>query len=369
MKLILQTLLLFLSLSVFAQKDYYMLVGTYTKGKSDGINVYKFNATNGTVQAVDSVKTSNPSYLAVSPNGKFVYAVNENDGGKITAFAFDRQTGQLKELNQQPSEGSNPCYIVVDKTGKWVIVGNYSSGTLAVLPIKNDGTLGEPDTTIRHTGHGVNKDRQESPHVHSTVLSPDDHYLFVADLGIDKEMIYGFNPKTGNITTSKEPFVKLKDGSGPRHFIFHPNGKWAYLIQEMGGTITAFNYANGQLKTIETVSSLPKDFKGSFTAADIHISPDGHFLYASNRDQSNTIVAFRIDQKTGKLTQVGSVSAMGKTPRNFNIDPSGNYLLVANQNSDNIVIYKINKKTGQLTYTGKQVYVGNPVCIKFTRPL
>jgi 6-phosphogluconolactonase len=261
--------------------------------------------------------------------------------------------------------GNSPCYVVVDKTGKWVIVGNYGSGTLAVLPIQKDGSLGKAVTTIRHQGQGVDKERQEGPHVHSTVLSADNRYLFVADLGIDKEMIYAFNDKTGSLTPAREPFVKLQDGSGPRHFVFHPNGRWAYLTQEMTATVTALRYVNGGLHSVQTINSLPAGYKGPKRTADIHVSPDGKFLYSSDRDSANTIAIFKIDQNNGTLKLVGHQSVMGKTPRNFNFDPSGNYLLVANQNSDNIVVFQVDHQTGRLKYTGHQIPVGNPVCIKW----
>ena len=367
MRLFCFILLLFAATTAVAQKNYYMLVGTYTKGRSTGIHVYDFNKKDGSVNIVDSAKTPNPSYLAVAPNQKFVYAVSEtqrgNFSGKVRSFSFDKKTGKLNFINEQSSVGDNPCYIIVDKTGKWIVVANYTSGTLAVLPIKSDGSLGEAVSSSQHTGHGTNLQRQEGPHVHSTVLSPDNKFLFVQDLGIDKIIIYSFNDKTGAI--ARKDSVKLKDGSGPRHFIFHPNGKWAYLVQEMGGTVTAFNYASGKLHGTQTISALPANFNKFFTSADVHISNDGKFLYATTRDSANIITVFKIDQKTGKLSVVGTQSVMGKTPRNFNFDPGGDYLLVANQNSDNVVIFKINHQTGMLTDTGNRIDVGNPVCIKW----
>ena len=369
MKVILTSLLVSLCLLSFAQNTY-MLVGTYTNGKSVGVYVYDFNEANGTAKVVDSITTQNPSYLAVSPNQKFVYAVNEKNnhdknGGKVSAFAFDRSTGHLKLLNQQPSMGDDPCYISIDKTGKWAAVANYSSGTFSILPINADGALGAPSTTITDSGHGTNKERQEGPHVHSTVISPDNRYLFVADLGTDKESVYNFNDKNGKIKPFQEPFAKLQDGSGPRHFVLHPSGKWAYVTQELSGSVTAFDYANGKLKQIQTLGTLPKDYKGPLGTADIHVSPDGKFLYVSDRGNANTIAIMKIDQKTGMLTMVGHESTKGLTPRNFNFDPSGNYMLVANQNSDNIVVFKVNRQTGMLTYTGNEIKVGNPVCVKW----
>ena len=367
MRLFCFILFMFIATAVVAQKNFYLLVGTYTKGKSIGMYVYDFNKKDGSVKIVDSVQTPNPSYLAVAPNQKFVYAVSEtqrgNFSGKIRSFSFDKKTGKFHFINEKPSIGDNPCYIIVDKSGKWVIDANYSSATLSVLPIKNDGSLGEAVSSSQHTGHGTNPQRQEGPHVHSTVLSPDNKFLFVQDLGIDKIIIYSFNDKTGAI--ARKDSVKLQDGSGPRHFTFHPNGKWAYLIHEMGGTVTAFDYQNGKLKTTQTISTLPSGYNRYFTAADIHVSNDGKFVYATIRDSANIITVFKVDQKTGNLSVVGSQPVMGKTPRNFNFDPSGDYLLVANQNSDNVVIFKINHQTGMLTDTGNRIDVGNPVCIKW----
>lgn len=352
---------------VSAQKNYYLLVGTYTNGKSKGIYVYDFKGRDGSVKIVDSVQTSNPSYLAIAPNQKFVYAVLENanngKGGEVAAFAFNRQSGKLSFINQQPSAGDHPCYVTIDKTGRWIAVANYTSGTVTILPINDDGSLDKEASSFQHRGHGTNAQRQEGPHAHSAVFSPDNKFLFVQDLGIDKIMVYAFNDKTGTI--AQKDSIKLPNGSGPRHFTFHPNGKWAYVVQELSGDVTAFTYQKGGLKTIQTISALPKNFNKFFTSADIHVSKDGKFLYTSTRDSANVLTIFRIDQKTGKLSVAGHQSVLGKTPRNFNFDPSGDYLLVANQNSDNIVIFKVNHQTGLLTDTGKRIDVGSPVCLKW----
>lgn len=353
-------LLLCIANASFAQKNY-LLVGTYTSGKSIGIYVYDFNNQNGSAKPVDSIQTVNPSYLEISPDKKFVYAVNETTNGNVSAFHFDN--GHLSLINTESSRGDDPCYITITKDQKWAIVADYSSGTGAVYPINKDGSLSPAVSTIRHYGHGTNMSRQQSPHIHSTVLSPDNKFLFVQDLGIDKIIEYSFNDQTGKL--APQDSVKLKDGSGPRHFIFHPNGKWAYLTQEMGGTITAFQYGNGKLKIKQTTSVFPKPFHQYFTNADIHISNDGKFLYASTRDSANIISVFKINPSSGTLRLIGQQSVLGKTPRNFNLDPSGNFLLVANQNSNDIVVFKLNRQTGLLTDTGKRINVGNPVCIKW----
>ena len=374
MKSLLFTLFYFLCSAAFAQNDYFMLVGTYTSGTSHGVYVYDFNTSNADARITDSVKIANPSYLAISPNKKFVYAVSEaadakNKGGSIASFSFNNITGALNLLNQQPSNGNNPCYVSADKSGRWVIAGNYSSGTLAVLPVFKNGFLDAPITTIQHTGQSVKADRQKSPHVHSTVLSPDNKFLFVPDLGIDKVMIYRFDKRSGALTAAAQPFVSAKPGAGPRHFDFHPNKKYAYLVEELTGTVAAYRYHSktGELSLIQNISTVPANFTAFAGSADIHVSPDGHFLYASNRGESNTIAIFSIDKKSGLLSSVGHQSTMGKTPRNFNFDPTGNFLLVANQNSDEIVIFKIDKKTGLLTDTGKRIGVSKPVCIKWIR--
>jgi 6-phosphogluconolactonase len=370
-----QQFILFILLMVFctltkAQQQYYLLTGTYTTGKSEGIYVYQFNSNDGTAKPVSSVKISNPSFVAVSPDEKFVYSVEEDTanngkGGEISAFSFNKNTGKLSFLNRQPTGGDHPCYVSVDKTGKWVAAGNYTSGSLSILPVQADGSLGAATTIIKHEGSGPNKARQASPHVHCSFFSPDNRFLFVPDLGIDKVMIYAFDETTGKLTAAKQPFAQSVPGSGPRHICFHPSNKYAYLMQELSGTVTAFKYKNGKLKSRQIISSMPTGDTSFAGSADMHVSPDGKFLYASNRAESNTIAIFSINQKKGKLLLIGHQSTLGKTPRNFNFDPTGNFLLVANQNSDQIVIFKIDKETGLLTDTGNRVDVGKPVCLKW----
>jgi 6-phosphogluconolactonase len=345
-----------------------LLVGTYTSGKSHGIYIYDFNSNNAEANLRDSAKASNPSFIAVSPDKKYVYAVNENgkdqNGGKVSAFKFNKANKKLTFINQQSSMGEHPCYITTDKKGDWVIAGNYSTGNVSVFSVAPDGGVSESVNTLQHQGSSVNKSRQGSPHVHATVLSPDNKYLFVPDLGIDQIVVYGFNAKKGELTPKKQ-HVKVAAGSGPRHLEFHPSGKWAYLAQEMAGTVTAFSYSKGELKEQQVISMLPAEYKGEGTSADIHVSPDGKFLYASNRNPSNTIAIFKIDAANGSLTLVGHQSTMGNAPRNFSFDPSGKLLLVANQDTNNIVVFTIDQQTGLLTDTGKQIEVPNPVCLKW----
>ncbi|MBI1342638.1 MAG: beta-propeller fold lactonase family protein [Terrimonas sp.] len=348
------------------QKEYFMLVGTYTRpGMSEGIYVYKFDTETGKSEAISTVPASNPSYLAVSPDEKFVYAVNEDKPGNITAFSFDKQSGQLSVINQQPSGGDHPCYITVDKTGKWVIAGNYSSGSATLFPVEKNGALGDIAATLQDVGYSVNSDRQEGPHVHSTVLSPDNNFLFTPDLGTDKVMIYSFDDRKGALKPAKIPYVETEAGSGPRHFIFHPRLHVAYLIEELTGSISVYGYSKGVLNLLQNISSQPLDYLGTASGADIHISPDGNFLYASNRAQSNTIGIFAIHPENGTLTLFDHQSTMGETPRNFSIDPSGNFLLVANQDSNEIVVFTIDKASGALSDSGERINLGKPVCIKW----
>jgi len=351
-------------------QQHYLITGTYTSGKSEGIYVYLFNSSDGSYKEVSHVKISNPSYVAVSPDEKFVYAVEEDaakngKGGEIAAFSFNKQTGMLTYINEQLSGGDHPCYVAVDKTGRWVVAGNYSSGSLAVLPVQPGGSLGTASELIQHEGSGVNKVRQAKPHVHCTFFSADNHFLFVPDLGIDEVMIYAFDETTGKLTAGKQPFAKSTDGAGPRHICFHPSDKYAYLVEELSGTVVVFDYGSGTLKSKQRISSMPVGDTSSAGSADIHVSPDGKFLYASNRADANTIAIFRIDQKDGTLSMAAHQSTLGKTPRNFNFDPSGKFLLVANQNSDEIVIFKRDIKTGLLTDTQNRIRTGKPVCLKW----
>ncbi len=355
-----------------SQKSPYLLIGTYTSGKSEGIYVYSFNNNTGDVSFVSSAKTANPSYLAISPNQQTVYAVTENAdstkfgvGGEISAFSFDKEKGTLKFLNKQFSGGKHPCYVAIDKSGKWVFTANYSSGSAALLPVNGDGSLGDIKQVMQDAGSGPNKARQEGPHVHSTVLSPDNRYLFTPDLGLDKIMIYHFDHLKGTLSAANPPYAQSEPGSGPRHFDFHPNNKYAYLMEEMSGMVVAYKYSEGKLEAIQRISALPEGFNGAIGGADIHVSHDGKFLYCSNRGESNSISIFKINNKNGKLEIVGHQATKGIMPRNFNFDPAGNFLLVAHQKSDNIVIFKIDKKNGLLTDTGKRINIPNPVCIKW----
>lgn len=349
-------------------KNFYLLVGTYTnEQKTNGIHVYTFDAETGSAEEKSRITDiRNPSFLAVSKDRKNVYSVSEGGEGKgVSAYAFDTNSGNLKFLNSGSAGGNGPCYISVDEKKRTVFTGNYGGGSLSATRLKSDGSLSSDVQVIQHEGGSVNKSRQDKPHVHAVVLSPDGRYLLVPDLGTDKVNIYRYDEnQTEALSPAPQPFASVNPGGGPRHLTFHPNGKFAYLILEMEGAVTAFDYKDGQLKEIQRVTMLSPDFEGKVGAADIHVSPDGKFLYGSNRGQANEIVIYAIDKK-GKLTYAGRQGQGVDTPRNFAIDPTGNFLLVGNQNGNDIAIFKRDQKTGLLSPTGKTIQVDKPVCLKF----
>jgi 6-phosphogluconolactonase len=356
---------------------YIFYVGTYTEdgSKSKGIYAYRFDADTGQITSLGlAAETTNPSFVALHPNGRFLYAVNEvgnykgpNSGG-VSAFSIDGATGKLTFLNEVPSRGADPCYIIVDKTGKYVLVANYTGGSIAVFPVLEDGKLGEASAFVQHTGHGTNPSRQEGPHAHSIDLSPDNRLAMVDDLGLDELLVYKFDSAKGSLAPNDPPFAKLDPGAGPRHFVLHPSGKFAYVISEMQSTVTVFSNdeKTGTLHRLQTISALPKDFTGQNDDAEIQMHPSGKFLYASNRG-SDTIAVFAIDPSKGTLTPVEYTPTQGKIPRSFEIDPTGKFLFAANQKSDNIVVFRIDVKTGRLTPTGQVLDVGSPVCVKFLK--
>ncbi len=356
------------ALSTASAKSITVYIGTYTGGGSEGI--YRTTLDLDTGKLADPVlaaQAKNPSFVELHPNGKFLYAVSESGGaGSVSAYAIDAETGDLKFINQQPSGGAGPCHVNVDHAGRNVLVANYGSGSASVIPIAADGSLATPTSVVQHSGSGPNTGRQKGPHAHSVNLSPDDRFAFVADLGIDKIMIYKLDGGTGKIVANDPPFVRLAPGAGPRHFTFAPDGKHAYVINELNGTITAFDYdaASGTLTEIQTVPTLPDDFTGSSTCAEVRVHPTGKFLYGSNRGH-DTIAVYRVDPTKGTLTFVEHEPAGIKTPRNFNIDPTGAFCLVANQGSDSIVVFRIDGSTGSLEPTGNKIAVGRPVCIRF----
>jgi 6-phosphogluconolactonase len=373
------SLALYLSLNAFAaepQKGKYLFyVGTYTEngGKSKGIYAYRYDAATQEVTSLGlAAETTNPSWVALHPNGRFLYAVNEvqnykspNSGG-VSAFSIDRSTGKLTLLNEVASRGADPCYIIVDDSGKYVLVANYTGGNIATFPISPDGKIGEASAFIQHTGHSLNPKHQEAAHAHSIDLSPDERFAFVDDLGLDQLLVYKFDKSKGSLKPASPPFVSLHAGSGPRHFALHPSGRFAYVVSELASTVTAFSVdlKAGMFHRSQTISTLPDDFKGENDDAEIRIHPSGKFLYASNRGH-DSITVFAIDPEKGMLTPVEHTLTGGKTPRSFEIDPTGKLLFAENQNSDTIVLFRIDENTGKLTPTGKVLEVGQPVCVKF----
>ena len=361
---------LLISVQLIAQKKYTLLVGTYTSGKSQGIYTYQFSRSDATTTLLSITPSSNPSYLAIAPNKKYVFAVNENadsvnNGGSVTAFAIKKRGKQLTLLNMQPTMGNHPCYVTTDITGNYLFVGNYNGGNLSVLSITKNGLLLPAVQTIAHTGKSKNIQRQEKAHVHATVISADNKYLLVPDLGIDKIMLYKFDAIKGMLSPTNDAFVSVQAGAGPRHIVFSPTQQFVYLTEELTGTIAAFKYLDGTLKLVQTISTVPENFKGNLSVADIHLSKDGKFLYASNRADAESIAMYAVNTENGILTNIGYQPCLGLKPRNFTISPDDNYLLVANQESDNIIIFKRDTTTGLLTDTKKSIAVPNPVCLKW----
>jgi 6-phosphogluconolactonase len=355
------------------KSTYLVYIGTYTEKASKGIYACRFDpATDRLAPLGLAAESVNPSFLAADPTRRFLYAVNEisqyagRSSGGLSAFAIAPGTGKLTLLNEVPSGGAGPCHLAVDKTGRYVLVANYEGGSLAVFPIRKDGRLGEASAFVQHKGASVNPKRQEGPHAHSIYLSPDNRFAVSADLGLDEVLIYRFDPGKGTLTPNNPAFAMVSSGAGPRHFAFHPNGKFGYVIDELQSTVTVFSYnpASGALDVLQTVSTLPQGFKGENAAAELEVLPSGKFLYGSNRGH-DSIAIFAINTRKGTLTPLGHVPTLGKTPRNFAIDPTGSYLFVANQDSDNVVQFRVDPNNGFLTPTGQVLEVPSPVCVTF----
>ena len=346
--------------------------GTYTNETTKGIYLSTLDTATGKLSPAELAgEVKNPSFVAIHPSRKFLYAVSEIsdfDGkrvGGVSAFQIDGATGRLKLLNQQSSVGAGPCHLVVDAAGKNVLAANYGGGSVCVLPIGEDGKLSPASSSIQHQGSSVNKQRQEAPHAHSINLDPANRFAFAADLGLDKVLIYKFDGGKGMLTANDPPAGIVAPGSGPRHFAFHPSGKYAFVNNEMTSSVTAFAYdpARGSLTEIHTLSTLPEPTPGNSTAETV-VHPSGKFVYVSNRGH-DSLAMFQCDEATGKLTPIGHQSTGGKTPRNFNIDPTGRYVLAANQSTNNVVVLKIDLNSGKLTPTGNSIDVGSPVCVRF----
>jgi 6-phosphogluconolactonase len=349
----------------FSLPEATLYVGTYTSSSSEGIYVYRMDQLSGGLKRVGSAKSENPSFLAIDPRRRFLYAVNENPTGSVSAFKINRETFALEFLNQQPSAGADPCHLIVDDRGKSLLLANYTSGSIAVLPIQRDGSLGAASDVEQHEGSGP-REQQKGPHAHCIRLDRFNRHAFAADLGADQVFIYRFNAAAGKLEPAKQASATVHQGAGPRHLALHPNGKYLYVINELDSSLTTFRYdaAKGTLTAFESLSTLPRDFTGKSYCADVHVSRSGRFLYGSNRGH-NSIVVFAIDPHSGRLTLVEHVPTGGKWPRNFTLDPSGRFLLVANQHTDNVVTFRIDSQTGRLTPTGQITEIPVPVCLQF----
>jgi len=364
-------------------KHRFVFVGTYTEpirfgtgkileGKGRGIYGYRLDISSGSMEECGLAEgVPNPSYLAIDPSHRFLYAVNElkefegASTGAVSAFSVDPGSGKLRFLNRKPTHGTDPCHLTVDKAGRYVLVANFMSGGVCVLPIREDGSLGDATDVVQHRGSSVDPLRQSGPHAHAVTLDDTGRYVFVPDLGIDRVMVYRLDANRGKLEPHDEPWVEVAAGAGPRQLVMHPQGGYAYLINELDSTMTAFRYDRdrGILREIQTLSTLPGDFRGASTCAEVQISPSGKFLYGSNRGH-DSIVIYAIDQADGTLACIGHESTQGKTPRNFAVGPVGEFLLAANQDSDSIVIFRLDPASGELTATGHRVDVPTPVCVK-----
>jgi 6-phosphogluconolactonase len=368
-----------------AGKEQLVYVGTYTEkirfgtgqvfeGQGEGIHIYGMDQDSGALRPVLTVKdVKNPSYLAFHPHRPLLYAVNELKSyrgeatGTLSAFALDPQNGQLRYINRVVTHGTDPCHVTVHGSGKHALVTNFASGSIAVLPIREDGGLAEASEVVQHRGSSKDPVRQSGPHAHSVTFDSTGRFAYVPDLGLDKLMIYRFDAEGGTLTPHDQPWLETRPGAGPRHFVFHPDDGSAYLINELDSTIVSLEYdgESGRLKENQTVSALPESFRGKSTCADIMVEPSGRFLYASNRGH-DTIAIFRIDRGSGKLESLGHESTRGRTPRNFTIDASGTFLFAANQDTDDIACFRIDRRSGGLSPAGS-FSAPTPVCVKILK--
>lgn len=360
-------------------KETLVYVGTYTGAKSKGIYFFRLQTENLEVsQNITlvplglAVETPNPSFLELDTKRRLIFAVNEMRAptGMVSAFSIDPATGKLTLLNQQSSKGSGPCHLVLDRGGRNILVANYGSGSVAVLPVAPDGRLGEATDFVQHAGTGINPDRQKGPHAHCVTLDSANRFAFVCDLGLDKILTYRFDAQQGKLNPHEPAFTPIKAGAGPRHMVFRPDGRFAYVINELNSTITVFGYEPqaGVLKEVETVSTLPEYFAGANTGAEIGMNPSGKYLYASNRGH-NSVVLFSIDGEKGTLTYVEEQGTGGKTPRHFGIQPSAKHLAIGNQDSDTVLVCRIDADNGRLKPSGVFAEAPSPVCVTFLPPL
>jgi 6-phosphogluconolactonase len=360
-----------------------VFIGTYTdpilfgtgailQGKGEGIYAFRMDMATGVLDPVALTRgVTNPSYLAFDAGGRYLYAVSElktfegRPGGAVSAFAVEAATGRLAFLNRQPTHGADPCHVVVDRERRHVFVANFMSGSVCVLPVRDDGSLDEASDFVQHLGSGVDPARQKGPHAHAVTLDPEERFAFVPDLGLDRLLAYRYDARRGLLDDHDLPALKVKPGAGPRHLAFHPGGRYAYLVNELDSTVAALTYDGaGRFEHLQTVRTLPDGFAGASTCADIQVSPSGTHVYASNRGH-DSIVAFRVDAASGVLHCVGHAPTLGRTPRSFGLSPNGRWLLAANQDSDTVVSFRVDEATGALAPAGAVADVPTPVCVKF----
>ncbi|WP_417388715.1 lactonase family protein [Gimesia sp.] len=353
-----------------AAEEPLVFISAFAPGEKGAIHAYTMNPETGELKLVERTSdVENPFFLAVSPDNKYLYSIHApgkfsgKDNEFVSAFALEGRTGKLKLLNRQSSLGTASCYLDIDKSGKAVVVANYTTGSIASLPVKADGSLGEPETFIQHTGSSVNPQRQKEPHAHCSVISPDQKFVFAADLGLDKILAYQLDPQTAKLTPAAQPFVRTIPGAGPRHLTFHPDGKQMYVINELKNSITEFDYdpETGTLIEGQTISTLPEDFTGTSYCADLKFTPDGRFLYGTNRGH-DSIAAYQVD-KAGKLTLIEIAPSLGKGPQNLAITADGKFLICANMPGNNVVVFKIDNESGKLSPVGDPVEITSPSCI------
>jgi 6-phosphogluconolactonase len=360
--------------STASPASYWVYFGTFTGKKSKGIYMATFDARSGKLGEPQLVaEAPSPAFLALHPSHNFIYACNEVnslDGkpqGAVSAFSIDQKSGKLAFLGRQPSAGKGPTHVWIDSTGKNVLVANYASGSVALLPVKSDGSLDPPSSVDQHWGKGADASRQEGPHAHSAYTDPSNLFVLSCDLGLDKVFVYRFDLAAHTITPNEPPFAEVEPGSGPRHLAIAPSGKFVYVLNEIACTVGVFSYdgQRGLLKHVETISTLSDDFSGNKSTAEVFIHPSGKYLYCSNRGDANSITVFEVDTASGKLTTVDRTSTQGRTPRGFGIDPTGAWLIAGNQDTDDVAVFRINQLSGKLEPTGQNVSVPTPVCVTF----
>ncbi len=349
--------------------------GQVLQGKGRGIYANRFNRETGALEPLHVTEgVRNSSYIAFDPARRFLFCVNEfkefegRASGAVSAFRVEPETGELTWLNTKASHGTDPCHLIVDATGRFVLIANFASGSICVLPIGTDGMLGDAVQVIQHAGSSIDPRRQAGPHAHAVEIDNANRYVFVPDLGLDRVMIYAFDDQTGQLTpNSDQPWISMLPGAGPRQLVMSPDGAFAYLINELNSTMTAYHYdaGKGSLHELQTLPTLPSGFSGHSTCAEVQITPDGRFLYGSNRGH-DSLAIYAIDRSTGLMTLVGHQSTLGKIPRNFEISPCGKFLAAANQDSNTVVMFALDPATGKLTPTGNVIDAGTPICVRFT---